>query len=107
VTYTLDDGAVHTWRELLAVVERAIDRKTLPVRSPPWAFSAAALVNEAYGRLRGRAVIFTRDKVREMRQRYWVCSHEEISRDLGWQPQVGLSEGIPLTAAWYRQHRWL
>ncbi len=107
VTYTLDDGAVYTWRELLAAVERAVGRKTLRVPSPPWAFSAAALVSEAYGRLRGRAVIFTRDKVREMRQRYWVCSHEEISRDLGWQPQVGLSEGIPLTAAWYRQHRWL
>jgi nucleoside-diphosphate-sugar epimerase len=106
-TYALDDGAVYTWRELLAAVEEVVGRKALRIPSPPWAFAAAALVTELYGRLRRRAVIFTRDKVVEMRQRYWVCSHEEISRDLGWQPQVGLNEGAALTAAWYRQHGWL
>ncbi len=107
VTYAIDDGAVYTWRDLLSAVEQAVGRKALRVPSPPWAFSAAALVSETYGRLRGKAVIFTRDKVREMRQRYWVCSHEEIGRDLGWKPQVGLSEGAALTAAWYRQQGWL
>jgi len=106
-TYALDDGAVYTWRDLLAAVEQAVGKKALRLPSPPWAFAAAALVSELYGRLRRRAVSFTRDKVVEMRQRYWVCSHEEISRDLGWQPQVGLSEGAALTAAWYRQHGWL
>ncbi len=106
-TYALDDGAVYTWRDLLAAVEQAVGKKALRLPSPPWAFAAAALVSELYGRLRRQAVSFTRDKVIEMRQPSWVCSHEEISRDLGWQPQVGLSEGAALTAAWYRQHGWL
>ena len=106
-TYTIDDGAVYTWRDLLGAVEQALGTKALRLNSPVWAFTAAAFVSETYGRLRGKAVTFTRDKVREMRQRYWVCSHEEISRDLGWKPQVGLSEGSALTAAWYRQHGWL
>lgn len=106
-TYTLDDGTVYTWRALLAAVEQAVGRKALRLPSPPWAFAAAALATEFYGRLRRQAVSFTRDKVVEMRQRYWVCSHEEISRDLGWQPEVGLSEGAALTAAWYRQYGWL
>jgi nucleoside-diphosphate-sugar epimerase len=106
-TYTIDDGVVYTWRDLLAAVEKAVGRKALRIPSPPWAYAAAAFVTELYGRLRRQAVIFTRDKVIEMRQPYWVCSHDEISRDLGWQPQVGLSEGAALTAAWYRQHGWL
>lgn len=106
-TYTLDDGAIYTWRELLASVEQAIGRKALRITSPPWAFTAAAFLSETYGRLRRQAVIFTRDKVKEMRQRHWVCSHDEISRDLGWTPRVTLKQGAALTAAWYRQHRWL
>lgn len=106
-TYTVDDGAVYTWRDLLAAVEEAVGKKALRIPSPPWAFTAAALLTEIYGRLRRQAVTFTRDKVVDMRQRYWVCSHEEISRDLGWQPEVGLREGTALTAAWYRQHGWL
>ncbi len=106
-TYTLDDGQVYTWRDLLGAVEQAVGRKALRIPSPVWAFTAAALASETYGRLRGKAVTFTREKVHEMQQRYWVCSHEEISRDLGWQPQVGLGEGAALTAAWYREHHWL
>ena len=106
-TYTVDDGSVYTWRDLLAAVEQAVGRKALRIPSPPWAYAAAAFVSETYGRLRRQAVSFTGDKVIEMRQRYWVCSHDEISRDLGWQPQVDLAQGAALTAAWYRQHRWL
>ena len=106
-TYALDDGSVYTWRDLLAAVEDAIGRKALRIPSPPWAFAAAAMVSELYGRLRRQAVTFTRDKVIEMRQRAWVCSHEEIERDLAWQPDVRLQEGAALTAAWYRQHGWL
>lgn len=106
-TYSLDDGAVYTWRDMLAAVERALGRKALRLPAPVWAYTAAAALSELYGALRRRAVIFTRDKVREMQQRYWVCSHDEIARDLGWQPRVTLDEGVALTAAWYREHGWL
>jgi nucleoside-diphosphate-sugar epimerase len=106
-TYAVDDGSVYTWRDLLSAVEGAIGKRALRIPSPAWAYAAAAFISETYGRLRRRAVPFTRDKVIEMRQRYWICSHEEISRDLGWEPRVGLSEGVALTAAWYRQHGWL
>ncbi|MEX0799784.1 MAG: NAD-dependent epimerase/dehydratase family protein [Dehalococcoidia bacterium] len=107
VTYTLDDGEVYTWRDLLRAVEGAVNRKALRLPSPAWAFTAAATVSETYGRLRRQPVAFTRDKVNEMRQPYWVCSHDEIDRDLGWQPRVGLAEGTALTAAWYKQYGWL
>jgi len=106
-TYCLDDGAVYTWRDFLAVIEQAVGRKALRLPSPHWAFAAAAFVSESYGRLFRRAVSFNRDKFVEMRQRYWVCSHEEIARDLGWKPQVTLAEGASLTAAWYRREGWL
>lgn len=107
VTYTVDDGGVYTWRDLLAAVEQALGRKALRLSSPRWAFTAAAFVSELYGLVTRRAVQFTRDKVVEMGQPFWVCSHEEISRDLGWEPRVSLPEGAALTAAWYRQHGWL
>lgn len=107
VTYTLDDGSVYSWRDLLRAVEKAIGRRALRLYSPGWAYAAAGAVSETFGRLRRQAVALSRDKVVEMRQPYWVCSHEGISRDLGWEPQVLLGEGAALTAAWYRQQGWL
>jgi len=106
-TYFLDDGNVYTWRDLLAAVEEAVGRRAISLSSPRWAYHFAALLSEAYGFFRRRAVSLTREKVLEMSQPFWVCSHDELRRDLGWSPEVGLQEGARLTAAWYREQGWL
>ena len=106
-TYCPEDGRIHTWRDLLAAVESAIGRRALRISAPRWTFTIGALASEAFGIATRRAVSLTRDKVREMAQRHWVCSGEDLGRDLGWSPQVDIREGARLTAEWYRQQRWI
>jgi nucleoside-diphosphate-sugar epimerase len=106
-TYCPEDGAVRTWRDLLAAVEAAVGRRALRISAPRWAFTAAALGSEAFGFAARRAVSLTRDKVHEMAQRHWVCSSEDLRRDLGWSPAVDIREGARLTADWYRRERWI
>lgn len=105
--YTLDDGDVYTWRDLLGAVEEALGRRALRVHCPRWLFDSAALAAEGFGLLTRRAVSLTREKVREMAQESWVCGHEDIHRDLGWEPSVKIQEGARLTGHWYRKHRWI
>lgn len=106
-TYCPEDGAVHSWRDLLSAVEAAAGRKALRIAAPQWAFTAAAYASEAFGFAARRAVSLTREKVDEMAQRYWVCSSESLRSDLGWSPRVGIREGTQLTGDWYRLHRWI
>lgn len=106
-TYTLDDGQTYSWRDLLEAVERAVGRRALRVNSPVWLFQVAALVCESFGAVTRRPVSLTRDKVREMAQRHWVCHHADLARDLGWKPSVLIGEGARRTADWYRQHGWI
>ena len=106
-TYCPEDGSVHTWRDLLAAVEEAVGRRALRLSVPRWAFTTAALASEAFGLATRRAVSLTRDKVREMAQRHWVCSSEDLRRDLGWSPAVDIREGAKLTADAYRRERWI
>ena len=105
-TYCPEDGRIHTWRDLLAAVEAAVGRRALRISAPRWSFTIGALASEAFGLATRRAVSLTRDKVREMAQRHWVCSGEELGRDLGWSPQIDIREGARRTAEWYRQQRW-
>ncbi len=106
-TYFLDDGNVYSWRDLLAAVEEAVGHRALRLNSPHFAFNAAALVSETYGFILRRPVMLTREKVLEMSQPYWVCSCEMLRQDIGWSPQIDITEGAKLTAQWYRQQRWL
>ncbi|HLC28154.1 MAG TPA: NAD-dependent epimerase/dehydratase family protein [Dehalococcoidia bacterium] len=106
-TYCPEDGAVHTWRDLLSAIEAAAGRRALRISTPRWAFNAAALASEAFGFAARRAVSLTLDKVHEMAQPHWVCSSEDLRRDLGWSPAVDIREGARLTADWYRRERWI
>lgn len=105
--YCPEDGAPHTWRDLLAAVEQAAGRSALRIHTPRWAFSAAAAVTEAWGLLLRRPVSLTREKLQEMVQPHWVCSSEELRRDLGWEPRVDIWEGARRTYRWYRAHGWI
>jgi nucleoside-diphosphate-sugar epimerase len=105
--YSPEDGGVHSWRDLLAAAESAIGRHALAVSVPRLAYSAAAAASEAYSRIAGRAVVFTRDKVREMAAPAWLCSSEDLRRDTGWEPRVMIGEGARLTYRWYSGAGWI
>jgi nucleoside-diphosphate-sugar epimerase len=71
------------------------------------AYDLAALGSEAFGAITRRPVVFTREKVREMAQPAWVCSADDLRRDLGWRPEVQIHAGARLTYDWYKQTGWL
>jgi nucleoside-diphosphate-sugar epimerase len=106
--YFLDDGNVYVWRQMMEDMERAMDTRAIwrigvPI---PLLFAVAAGV-ELFGRLTGRAVMLTRDKVNELNGLHWVCESSAARHDLGWQPSVDWTEGTRLTVDWYRAQGWL
>lgn len=105
--YTPEDGNVYTWRDLLDAVEAYVGHSALTLPVPRIGYDFAALVAEIGAKLVRKPVIFTRDKVREMAQKWWVCSAETLTRDTGWRPEVEIAEGARLTGEWYRAHKWI
>lgn len=105
--YTPEDGKVYTWRDLLGAIEEAMGHGALVLPVPRAGYDFAALLAEAGAKVIRKPVIFTRDKVREMAQKSWVCSAEALTRDTGWRPEVEFGEGARLTGEWYRAQKWI
>jgi nucleoside-diphosphate-sugar epimerase len=106
--YFVEDGKVYVWKEMLAELERVLERRAflrLPI--PFYVLRGAAVASEAFGRLSGKAVMLTRDKINELSAPHWVCDAQRTRTELGWAPQVEWSEGAKRAAAWYRQEGWL
>lgn len=61
---------------------------------------------EAYGKVRGKAVMLTREKVK-MLSHHWVCESQKTREDLAWTPEVSFAEGVRRTAQWYQDNGWL
>lgn len=106
--YFLEDGALMTWRERYEQLsQHSATRKPIEISIPNFFLQTAAWINEYSGYLRKKAVFLTRDKMRELKQPYWVCNSEMAQRDLLWHPTVSWSEGTKLTYAWYKKEGWL
>ena len=106
--YFVEDGHTENLADLIVHIENAIGRRAwLRVRVPRFLLYGAALGSEVYGRVMGRTVMLTRDKLNELLAPHWVCGSEEAQAALGWRPRVSFEEGARITAAWYLSEGWL
>ncbi len=107
VFFVDDGGGPVAQREMLAGAERALGKRAF-VRAnlPVPVLMTVARGLEAFGRVTNRPVMLTREKANMLLQ-HWVCSSEDTRRELGWEPKVGLSDGMGRAVKWYRENGWL
>lgn len=77
------------------------------VTVPAAAAYLMAVAAELSGRIRGRATILNRQKVREAMQRSWTCDVAPAAKDLGFRAAVTLEQGLAMTWSWYREQGWI
>jgi nucleoside-diphosphate-sugar epimerase len=106
--YFVDDGEpLSMARAMGEVLPEALGTAPLVRFGVPFPILRLASIGvEAYGRVRGKAVMLTREKVK-MLSHHWVCESKRTRSDLKWQPEVTFPEGARRTAKWYAEHGWL
>jgi nucleoside-diphosphate-sugar epimerase len=105
-TYILAGGEVTTLNELVMRIAHAAGVPPPRLRLPVWPFWVAGAVCEALcvplgiepPLYRRRVDFYTKSRAFDITR----ARHE-----LGYEPRVGLDEGIARTLGWYRDHGWL
>ena len=105
--YHIAEPRLYSWEELAPLMGDAVGRRVRRVRVPAGLFMAAGTLTQWLSRLRRRASILSRDKVRELLAPAWLCETSLAHGDFGFQARIPLDEGLRQTAAWYRSSGWL
>jgi uncharacterized protein YbjT (DUF2867 family) len=102
-----DDGRAggYGWSDLAGIAGATAGRRVRTFHLPPRALWPLAIGAEIWGRLTDRPPPLSRDKLRELGHRDWVCRPMPV--EFGWQPSTTFAQGYADTVAWYARAGWL
>lgn len=105
--FLISDGSYYPLQGIADMVASILGVRLRKVRIPKGLAHGVALVAEWWGRLRGVAPAFNRNKLAEALQEAWICQNAKARKVLGFEPKYPLEEGLRLTLRWYREAGWL
>ena len=100
-------NAAHTHTELSAAIAQALGKRPLQITLPLAVLTPIAWWSVVQNRVIGRPALLNDQRVRDLRQRYWLCSADKARTALGFLPQYDLQGAVQETADWYREEGWL
>lgn len=98
--FSIDDGHIdgYDWHQIAGSVmqsrERGWVRHAFEMPLPHWLLKGIARINLWRSGLTGAMPMLTPGKVRELRAPFWIADNTEFTRITGWQPRLGLAQGI-------------
>ncbi|MBR1688525.1 MAG: NAD(P)-dependent oxidoreductase [Prevotella sp.] len=106
--YFLSDGAVYRSSTFSDLIRRELGHPWwLRITAPLWLLRIVTTCGEWWGRLTGRVTALNRDKYNILSQRNWRCDITPARSELGYEPRVGLEEGVGRSIKWYKENGWL
>jgi len=106
-TYFACDGNSYELESILDEISSVLRRNTVRIAVPIRLLYAMAALGGLWTRLSGQPLALTADKLAEFREPRWLCKADKARRELGFEPQITLREGLQKTATWYREQGWL
>ena len=106
--YFLSDGEVYQSTTFSDLIHEELGRPWwLRITAPTWVLRIITFFGEYVGRMTGKATALNNDKYNILKQRNWRCDITPARKELGFEPQVKLKEGVKRTIKWYQDNKWL
>jgi nucleoside-diphosphate-sugar epimerase len=106
--YFLSDGEVYQSSTFSNLIRKELGNPWwIRITAPLWVLKIVCTVGEYYSKLSGKVTALNNDKYNIMRQRNWRCDIEPARKELGYEPQVKLEEGVRRSIQWYKDNKWL
>lgn len=105
-TYFISGKKISTWDEIRETSTRVLGKKAIPIYIKLRYVKKIASFVEKTASFFGSYPVINREKANELILE-WTCSIEKARRELEYEPQYPLAEGISRTIHWYKMHHWL
>jgi len=106
-TYFLANDPIYSIIEIQSEIEKTMHKRAIKIRVPEVLLDIYAFLSEFFSKLTNTIALVNRDKALELKQQFWLVDNSKAKHELGFVPEISLSEGIKQTYNWYRKQGWL
>jgi len=106
-TFFIASAEVMSYKDFQTEVARALDTWAMCVPIPSFVMPFAGRIADRSARRRGKATVFSYQKVAEALPKAWVCSPDKARERLGFETKTAIPDGLKVQTDWYREHGWL
>ncbi len=103
-TYFFNDENIYSWEDILKGIQRALRKKAITFRIPEFIARISVVFLKSIFK---DSLILSSQKLKEMKEKYWLCDDKKAKRELGYRPKFSFEEGAQITANWYKKNGWL
>ncbi len=103
--YFINDGNIYKFSELFDEISKILKKKNIRIYIPKSLSLLAGLFNDIF--LPEKRRLISRDKVREISARYWVCNDSRAVTELNFKPEYSLEKGLKKTIKWYQEQGYI
>jgi len=103
-TYFITDMEIYSNEDIAYEISNIFGNNITKIKIPKSIMPAIASIGEKV--TKGKSIL-NKDKVKELKYQHWICDCSKAVRELGFETQVKLKEGLKWTADWYKINRWL
>jgi nucleoside-diphosphate-sugar epimerase len=101
------DGISYRWQDFIDTLAWVMQKKVITVKLPMACAYVIGGFNELTKIFRRSQATINLQKVKEMREPYWLCSPQKAMDVLGFSPQYSLKQALEKTYQWYIDNKWL
>lgn len=105
-TYFMGGPRPYSWSEMYDAITAALGHGALKISVPSGVVGPVGTLFETVGSWFGAYPPFNREMAIEAVEP-WVIASEKARQELGYEPRIGLKEGMARAVAWYRGEGWL
>jgi dihydroflavonol-4-reductase len=105
--YFIADEKPYSYGEAEELIQKALNVKAISIRIPIPVLTLMAFFAEFWSKLRGKTSTLNLERVKQFKQKFWVCDVSKAKNELGFSARCSLKDGVKETVQWYKENGWL
>jgi nucleoside-diphosphate-sugar epimerase len=106
-TFFIGYTSFFTIKDILSFIKKSLEKKTVNINLPEYFTKLIYYPMQLFYILTGTPPLLNKDKLNEIKQKFWICTPEKAFDKLNFKPGLSPEKAFKETAQWYVKNKWL